>query len=400
MLDEVTQLSSALSDPTRVRILASLLGGRDEELCVCEVTDLFDLAPSTVSKHLLLLRQAGLVEGRKDGKWMFYRPSRTPGPLAREALGWVRRAAREDEQLKADAARLREVQAAETACCADAPCCPATGPRPQVLFLCTGNSCRSQMAEGWAKALKSDVIEAFSAGTSPHGMNLLAIRAMAEVGVDISGHSSKRPGDLGIEFDYVVTVCDSAHESCSLFPARTRVIHVGFDDPPRLAKGAKSEDDAMPHYRRVRDEIKAFIRTLPESLSAQEVRSCKEILMSTVKVFDPPMCCSSGVCGTDPDIALARFAADLQWLQGQGVAVERFTLSQQPEKFTADAAVLKAVSARGTGALPIVMVNDQIVAEGQYPRREQLAAKLGLIAGAATSSPKAGGCGCQPGKCC
>ena len=277
---------------------------------------------------------------------------------------------------------------------------PAADIRPKVLFLCTGNSCRSQMAEGWAKALKCDVLEAFSAGTNPHGMNPLAIRAMAEVGVDISGHSSKRPEDLGVEFDYVVTVCDSANESCSLFPARTRVIHVGFDDPPRLAKDAKNDDEAMPLYRRVRDEIKAFILTLPESLSAQQVRSSKEIPMSTIKVFDPPMCCSSGVCGTDPDIALARFAADLQWLQGQGVDVQRFTLSQQPEKFTADAAVLRAVSAHGTGALPIVMVDDQIVAERQYPSREQLAAKLGLTAVAATSSPKVGGCGCQPGKCC
>lgn len=140
--------------------------------------------------------------------------------------------------------------------------------RPRVLFLCTGNSCRSQMAEGWAKALKSDAIQAFSAGTDPHGMNPLAIRAMAEVGIDISGHSSKRPQDLGVEFDVVVTVCDSASESCPVFAARTRVVHVGFDDPPRLAKGAKSDDEAMSHYRRVRDEIRAFILTIPESLIA------------------------------------------------------------------------------------------------------------------------------------
>ncbi len=145
----------------------------------------------------------------------------------------------------------------------------AANNRPRVLFLCTGNSCRSQMAEGWAKAQKSDAIEAFSAGTNPHGMNPLAIRAMAEVGVDISDHSSKRPDDLGVEFDYVITVCDSANESCPVFPARTRVIHVGFDDPPRLAKGAKGDDEAMPHYRRVRDEIRAFVQTLPESLSAR-----------------------------------------------------------------------------------------------------------------------------------
>lgn len=152
----------------------------------------------------------------------------------------------------------------------------AADTRPAVLFLCTGNSCRSQMAEGWAKALTSDRIEAFSAGTNPQGLNPLAVRAMAEVGVDISGHCSKRPEDLGIEFDYVVTVCDSAHEACPIFPARTRVIHVGFDDPPRLAKDAKDDEDAMPHYRRVRDEIRAFIQALPEFLSAQDVRTSKE----------------------------------------------------------------------------------------------------------------------------
>lgn len=145
--------------------------------------------------------------------------------------------------------------------------------RPRLLFLCTGNSCRSQMAEGWARALRSDVLEAFSAGTDPHGMNRLAIRAMAEAGIDISGHSSKKPDDLGIEFDYVVTVCDSAHEACPIFAAKTRVVHAGFDDPPRLARGAKDDEEAMPHYRRVRDEIRAFVLTLPGSLDASAKRS-------------------------------------------------------------------------------------------------------------------------------
>lgn len=135
-------------------------------------------------------------------------------------------------------------------------------------------------------------------------------------------------------------------------------------------------------------------RTAPQS------GSVKENPMSTVKVFDPPMCCSSGVCGTDPDIKLARFAADLQWLQSQGVAVQRFTLSQQPEKFTSEPKILQAVNAGGTGALPIVMVDDQIIAERQYPSRDQLATKLGLMAATASALPKAGGCGCKPGKCC
>ncbi len=134
--------------------------------------------------------------------------------------------------------------------------------KPRVMFLCTGNSCRSQMAEGLARALKGAEIDAYSAGTKPHGLNPLAVRAMREIGIDITGHTSKRPEDLGVTFDVVVTVCDSAHESCPVFPG-ARVVHVGFEDPPRLAKDAPSEEAAMPHYRRVRDEIREFIQRLP-----------------------------------------------------------------------------------------------------------------------------------------
>jgi arsenate reductase len=138
----------------------------------------------------------------------------------------------------------------------------------KVLFLCTGNSCRSQMAEGWAKALKGDVLEAYSAGIETHGMNARAVKVMAEAGVDISAHRSKNVSELmNVPFDYVVTVCGHANENCPVFPGKARIVHVGFDDPPALAKGAKTEEEALAHYRRVRDEIKAFVRTLPESLS-------------------------------------------------------------------------------------------------------------------------------------
>jgi len=143
---------------------------------------------------------------------------------------------------------------------------PTTNRRLRVLFLCNGNSCRSQMAEGWAKALKGDLIEAYSAGTNPHGLNPLAVRAMGESGVDISGHTSKRVSDVAAALDVVVTVCDSAHEACPIFPG-ARTVHVGFDDPPRLARDARNDDEAMPHYRRVRDEIRAFIQTLPDALT-------------------------------------------------------------------------------------------------------------------------------------
>jgi len=137
----------------------------------------------------------------------------------------------------------------------------------RVLFLCTGNSCRSQMAEGWTRHLKGGQIEAYSAGIAQHGLNPLAVKVMAEAGVDVSGHFSKTLDDLkGVELDYVVTVCDHAHETCPWFPAKAKVIHVGFDDPPRLAREAKSEEEAIQHYRRVRDEIRDFVNTLPASL--------------------------------------------------------------------------------------------------------------------------------------
>ena len=145
-------------------------------------------------------------------------------------------------------------------------------PRPKlrVLFLCTGNSCRSQMAEGWARALKGAQIEVFSAGTEAHGLNPRAVQVMAEAGVDISGHRSKTVADLPTrEFDFVVTVCNHARESCPFFPGPTQIVHVGFDDPPRLAKDAKTEEEALAHYRRVRDEIKAFVETLPGALTAE-----------------------------------------------------------------------------------------------------------------------------------
>ena len=139
-------------------------------------------------------------------------------------------------------------------------------PHPlKVLFLCTGNSCRSQMAEGWARKFWPDAVEPFSAGVEPHGINTRAVKVMAEAGVDLSGQHSKHVDALkDVPFDYVITVCDQAHEACPLFPGKTKIVHVGFDDPPRLARDAKSEDEALGHYRRVRDEIRRFIEHLED----------------------------------------------------------------------------------------------------------------------------------------
>jgi arsenate reductase (thioredoxin) len=143
----------------------------------------------------------------------------------------------------------------------------------KVLFLCTGNSCRSQMAEGWTRHLKGDRIEPYSAGIESHGLNPDAVRVMAEVDVDISSQRSKRLDELRDEdFDYVVTVCEHAHAACPVFPGKTKTIHVGFDDPPRLAAIAETEEERLAPYRRVRDEIRAFVESLPVSLNPGQQR--------------------------------------------------------------------------------------------------------------------------------
>lgn len=137
----------------------------------------------------------------------------------------------------------------------------------KVLFLCTGNSCRSQMAEGWAKRLLPDFIDPYSAGIDPHGLDPVAVTVMKEAGVDISAQRSKHVDELkGIDFDIVVTVCGHANEHCPIFPNKVKIVHVGFEDPPRLAKSSRDAEEALLHYRRIRDEIRDFILRLPAIL--------------------------------------------------------------------------------------------------------------------------------------
>lgn len=138
----------------------------------------------------------------------------------------------------------------------------------KVLFLCTGNSCRSQMAEGWARHLKGDVIEAFSAGVNPVRVSRRAVQVMAEAGVDISNHRSKHVDELsGLDFDYVVTVCDNAKEHCPIFPKKCRMVHKSFEDPT-WATG--TDEQVMDAFRKTRDQIKTFIQTMPQSLERED----------------------------------------------------------------------------------------------------------------------------------
>jgi arsenate reductase len=138
--------------------------------------------------------------------------------------------------------------------------------KKNLMFLCTGNSCRSQMAEGFARKYWGHEFEVYSAGTKKHGMNQRAMQVMSEAGVDLSSHYSKTTDELPkINFDFVITVCDSAKESCPFFPGG-KIIHVPFQDPPALTKDMKDEEEILKVYRRVRDEIEDFIKSLDESL--------------------------------------------------------------------------------------------------------------------------------------
>jgi arsenate reductase len=137
----------------------------------------------------------------------------------------------------------------------------------RILYVCTGNSCRSQMAEAWTRRLKADAIEAHSAGIEAHGLNRVAVRVMEETGIDISHYRSKKLDVLrNVRFDYVITLCGDADDKCPVFPPDVRVVHQPFDDPPALARTAPTEEAGIDHYRRVRDEIRRFVESLPESL--------------------------------------------------------------------------------------------------------------------------------------
>lgn len=138
--------------------------------------------------------------------------------------------------------------------------------KKNIMFLCTGNSCRSQMAEGWARKYWGNEFNVYSAGTKKHGMNERAMKVMKEAGVDISTHYSKTVEEISqLSFDYVVTVCDHAHENCPYFPA-SKIVHVGFQDPPALTKGLTNEEEILAFYRRVRDEIEKFIKEMKKTL--------------------------------------------------------------------------------------------------------------------------------------
>lgn len=270
-LSDLQSLFKALSDPNRLKVALALF--RHPELCACQISDMLGIRAATTSRHMDLLLASGLVTSRKVGRWIHYQIN--PKHFAAETLSkWVDQIS-DTDILHRDLDRLDKIIECKPKGCQiqhhEETNMSPTSSKKSILFLCTGNSCRSQMAEGWARHIHDDLFTVHSAGTTRHGLNPNAVAVMAEAGVDISSHQSKTVSELqNTAYDYVITVCDNAREACPFFPAKTRVIHVGFQDPPALAaalaeKGAAKEQQ-LDCYRLVRDQIRAFVETLPAFL--------------------------------------------------------------------------------------------------------------------------------------
>ncbi len=261
-MKEEARLFKALADPIRLRV-AILLAVRGET-CVGDLAEALGEADFKISRHLSVLRSARLVEVRRDGTWMFYRLAEPKNLLERSLQQVLRTEMAEHPVIVEDVAKLTHASGDER----KAQKSPAQIERQvRVLFLGTGNACRSQMAEAWAKTLKSHEMEVFSAGIEKQGLSRRAVRVMAEAGVDISGYRSKTVGELpNRDFDFVITLSNAAHVNCPRFPGNPKINCNVFDDPPALAEGSRDDAEALSHYRRVRDEIRAFVEALPEAL--------------------------------------------------------------------------------------------------------------------------------------
>ncbi len=240
---------------------------------------------------------------------------------------------------------------------------------PSILVLCTGNSCRSHLAEGILRAVAGDLLDVHSAGSKPAGyVHPLGIRVMREIDIDISGHRSKHMNDfLGQEIETVITVCGNADQACPVFPGQSNRHHWGFDDP---AHAVGTEEEQLAVFRRVRDEIRrvftAYADGRRDQLKATPLPTPSPA-MKSVRVYDPAMCCPTGLCGTDIDPELVNFAALLARLGRNGVKVERYNLGQQPMAFVQNPSVKALLDTEGTEVLPLVFVDGQMRFKGRYP---------------------------------
>jgi arsenate reductase len=244
-MKQVLAITQALSEESRLRIVKSLDGST---LCLCHFTEILGLAPSTISKHLHALVEAGLITSWQEGKWRFYRWADAEGSACtKRALEWLRESLSDDPLAIDDAAR-RAVALQK---------CPAPVPhreKKRVLFLCTGNSCRSQMAEGLLRERANDRFEVFSAGLDPREIPDLTYKVMDEIGVNIRAQRAKNVMEfLGREhFHYLITVCANAEERCPVFPGVSQRLYWPVQDPARTDDTGGTR---MSVFRGVRDEL-------------------------------------------------------------------------------------------------------------------------------------------------
>lgn len=257
-IGSVSKKFKALSDLTRLRTILLLLSF--DEICSCYFAEFFRFSPSTISRHLALLSDAELIKSRKEGRWIYFSLNKKNKHIE----NWINLlgSSINDKLVNADQKKMQKIL--QSGC--NSKLKEKTNIQKQrILFLCTGNSCRSQMAEGWTRHLHNEWLEVFSAGVVKHGMNKIAIRVMKEVGIDISKQYSKLLSEIDIlNIDIVVTVCSNAHESCPIFPGKTKVVHASFDDPPTLTKTLTNEQAIVRTYRRVRDEMGEFVKNIKQ----------------------------------------------------------------------------------------------------------------------------------------
>lgn len=234
----ICQQLTALSQDSRLALFRRLVQAGHDGSTPGVLSEKLDVAPATLSHHLNILKQAGLISVQRRGRHLCYTAD---FPAMNRLLRFM-----------------------TENCCQGQPCEVSDGCCPDrplnILFLCTGNSCRSQMAEGWARHLWGDRHRFFSAGTEQHGMNPRAVAVMKEAGADIDFQFSKTVDQLShIPFDVVFTVCEHAANHCPLWLGSGKVVHVGFEDPPKLTAGLSEPREILDVYRRVRDQIREFI---------------------------------------------------------------------------------------------------------------------------------------------
>jgi arsenate reductase len=239
-LNNIIKISKALSDPGRVKILVFLAEG---EKCICEISEFAGISESTASRHMKTLEETGLVVSRKDSKWRYFSHSSsgTSGP-AQYALAMVLK------YLEGEINTLKSSGETDKMC----------KTKPKVMFLCTANSCRSQMAEAFLRKYGKDFFHVYSAGMVPEEVNPMTKQVMLEKGIDISDQSSKSIFEfLGkMHFGYLITVCSRANEQCPIFPGISTRLFWPFEDP---LKFEGTDEEKLIKFREIRDNIELKI---------------------------------------------------------------------------------------------------------------------------------------------